>query len=328
MDAGWQWVPPRGFARADEPVVLEAARPGRFRRRMVSDDFARQPPFYHQPGGFLIPDDGLGMQRSRSIGHRAPPAHPPVVINNFAQEEVPGRGRPISVADDFMDIDDSPFSPRRFREHSRPRGRAATSREPSPFQWQHEMETEQIKKELEVYKKKEERKAEEERIKNELLLQRAKEEQKKRDDEAKRKIIEEQAVVEWQRKERERIEKEKQEKEKRELEYKDRLQKDFGLTETQVAKVVTKENNTALDLRRTTHTKIARRHISLETLRVYDLPYQLDDVSFYAHLGPLHRSASLTDGSVTVRSRTICGHQALGARAPSRASLGTYPTDS
>ena len=114
--------------------------------------------------------------------------------------------------------------------------------------------------------------------------------EQEQEDETLRKLIEEGAVLEWQQKERERFEEEKREKEKQEkekqekekqgkekpeLEYKERLRKDFGLTETQGAK----EIDDALDLQRATHTKIARRHISLETLRVYDLPYRLDDVS-------------------------------------------------
>ncbi|KAI9782655.1 MAG: hypothetical protein M1816_001726 [Peltula sp. TS41687] len=60
-------------------------------------------------------------------------------------------------------------------------------------------------------------------------------------------------------------------------EYKQRLKSDFGLSNAQVDKLVDKENTAAPVPKRTTWTKIARRHISLETLRFYDLPYKLDD---------------------------------------------------
>lgn len=373
--------------------------------------------FYHMPGGLFIPEETHALQRSRSTGHRvpledrhySPPQHSPnlpVVINNYQrQEEVPMRGRPISMAEDHWDRDYSPYahhhSPRpHYREHSRPGAHASPPREPSPFHdWRHELETERLKRELEDLKrekdreaqeerirkefaleqarkekerhdeetrllleqakrkkerqeeetrilfeqakknkerqeeeerivrernrkqkereeeqerlkrelmsaherekrereaeeerikneimlkeekKKRERKAEEERIKNEIMIEQAKKEAKKKEEEEQMKAIREQAILDWQRKEREKTEKEKQEQEKRDAEYKERLKRDFGLSETQVANIIKRDNDNAVDLRRVTFTKISKRHVSIETLKAYNLPYKEDDVS-------------------------------------------------
>ncbi|KAI9829832.1 MAG: hypothetical protein M1826_005409 [Phylliscum demangeonii] len=336
MDPRWRWVP------QPEPVVLDATRPARFRRRMASDDFARDGFAWRTTEGLFVPDNGVGLQRSRSHGHRAPPPaspplHPAVVIQqDIRQDDFSNRNRPGNMLDPYLELElvrererererelervrerererererdrgrrRSRSRSREFREHSRPRPFA--SRDPSPFHiWQQELESEHMKKELESFRKQKDREREEQRIRDDLMLRIAKEEQEKREDEERAKKLKEQAVAEWQVKERNRIEKEKQEKaqavlewqtkereraeqekqdkEKREAEYKDRLKKDFGLSDKQIEKIVDKDkkpaagHGNALDLKRTTYTKIARKHISLETLHVFDLPYKLDD---------------------------------------------------
>ncbi|KAI9786724.1 MAG: hypothetical protein M1816_007865 [Peltula sp. TS41687] len=55
-------------------------------------------------------------------------------------------------------------------------------------------------------------------------------------------------------------------------EYKERPSSDLVMSDNNG-----ETHMSSLDLKRTTYTKIARRHISLETLRQFELPYKLDD---------------------------------------------------
>ena len=260
--------------------MLPASRPARFRRRMVSDDYSRAPLFYNTQAGLMMPEPGGGLHRSRSTGHRATGAAAvPNIYNAVIHEEEGPRGRrPVSYVDDerWDHLEHSPF-----REHSRHRVQAI-SRDPSPFyNWQSELEREQMRKELEQLRKEKTREEEEDRIKKEMMLEMALKEKKAREEEAKRKEIEKQAIVEFKRKELEEKEKKKKEEEKREKEYRERLQKDLGLSETQVSRIVKNDSQNAVDLKRTTYTKIARRHVSIETLRVYGMPFKVDDVSVH-----------------------------------------------
>ncbi|KAI9748172.1 MAG: hypothetical protein M1815_003471 [Lichina confinis] len=341
----WGWVPPPGTGYIRDPFVLiEPGRP-RHRPRLLSDRYVPGQHYYQHPpsdpyADMYVPHEDPGLHRAHSIGagRRPPrnPATPPVVINNINQEEIPIRGRPVSVAVPYYaDHEDS-----RTRERSRHRGRdrsraaPARSRDPSPYEWwETNAEVERMKEELEAHKRQKEREAHEQQVKNELMLQKVREEEKKRDEERQRREIEQRAVEEWSRRERERVErenrereeeearrkqietraileherkareraaKEKEEVEQREAEYRARLQKDFNLTEEQIDKLMKKDKSkksgggdgggagtttttrttteltTALE-KRVTYTKIARKHISLETLRHFDLPYKLDD---------------------------------------------------
>lgn len=311
--AGYSYYPPGVYPREEPPVVLEAARP-RYRRRLVSENYMGGPPYYQPGPGLYYPDDDLALHRSRSSGGRMPATlgTPPVVINNVNQEELLARGRPVSVAGNhYYEREGS-----RYRDDAR----HATAADLTPYtSWEREKEKEQMQRELEAFKREKERQADEDRVKTEMLMKVARDAQKKREEEerrkdiekkaiadweqkeraridkekrdkeeeeTRRKAIEAQAVLDWQRKEREKADKEKEEKAKREEEYKDRLKKDFGLTDAQVKKVLSREkenasgSSTALDTKRKTYTKIARKHISLETLRAFDLPYKLDDVGY------------------------------------------------
>ncbi|KAI9851659.1 MAG: hypothetical protein M1838_003128 [Thelocarpon superellum] len=273
MGTPWDYMEHPQFLRPDEPVVLPGARPPRFRHRMFSDDYARPPAFYPgEHGGMFVPEHGAGMHRTRSTGPRhGMPAAPPVVFNNFIHED-DLRGRPLSVGDEWAMREHSPF-----REHSR-HGARFSPRAPSPFyKWQSEAENEHLRKQLDELKREKDKAAEEERLKQEMILKLALKEKKEREDAEKRKEIEKQAIIDFKRKEVEEKEKKKKEEAKREEEYRARLQKDLGLTETQVARIVKSEGQNAVDLRRTTYTKIARRHVSIETLREYNLPFKFDD---------------------------------------------------
>ncbi|KAI9800370.1 MAG: hypothetical protein M1825_004140 [Sarcosagium campestre] len=254
-----------GWPHYNDPVIIEAPRPqARYRAHQ---------PVYQTAGGHLMAAPGLGMQRSRSVGHRhvPAPAAPVVINNNLTPEELPVRGRrPVSIVQDEPDVV--------WREHSRPRGRAGSSRDVSPYYvWQQDADNAQLKKELDELKREKDRQAEADRLKNEFLLKQAKEDKRRREEEEKAKELKKKAIEEWKKEEEERKQKEKEQKEKWEREYQDRLKRDLGLSDRQVAKIVQKDSDQAVDLRRTTYTKISRKHVSIETLRVYGLPYKLDD---------------------------------------------------
>ncbi len=311
------------------PVVLDAPRP-RFRRRMVSENFYGGIP-YQQPVHALAPwEDDLALHRSRSTGHGIPAHHappPPInITNHIQQEEMPVvRGRELAINHAYHHHCGE-ASGGRSRSAHRSRSRRREHDESPHRTWQQERDNEQMRLELEAYKREKERIEEAKRVEAELLLKKAREEQKQREEEDRRKRIEEQAIadfqqkeqarllkerldkekaekereeiekkaiLDWQMKEREKKDKEKEEQLKREEEYKNRLKKDFNLTDSQVAKVLARDQaqeNTALDTKRKTYTKIARKHISIETLRAYDLPYKLDDVCLPFNFEPLlHR---------------------------------------
>jgi len=108
--------------------------------------------------------------------------------------------------------------------------------------------------------------------------ERAAAEKKRRDKEA------EEAVERFKQKETERREKEKREKEEQEREYRHRLQEDLiksGVDEKAIQAILDKkpvpeEKKPATG--RPTYTRMARKHLSIETLRVYQIEYEYDVV--------------------------------------------------
>ncbi|KAI9749940.1 MAG: hypothetical protein M4579_006675 [Chaenotheca gracillima] len=300
----------RVYDQGRPAVVLPAGRP-HHRPRHVSDDHFRHQ-YVHPADGLLFPPEAPMMQRSRSTGHRNRVGPRPVITHEEDYEDAHRRGRPSSVTDDYYSPEPSPRLA--FREHSRPRPRAATSRDPSPFvSWQQELENETLrrqldeiqrekdiakdrvlaeqrvkdavlKEQLDALRKQQEKEAAEKRIteekkrlKDQLYLEQIEAEKKKLRDAEERKVFEQQAVENWKKKEKEKAEKEKAEAAKKDDDYKQRLKADLGLSDLQISKIIKKDTENAVDLRRTTFTKISRRHISIETLRTYGLDYKLDE---------------------------------------------------
>ncbi|OLN92901.1 Reticulocyte-binding protein 2-like protein a 5 [Colletotrichum chlorophyti] len=118
-----------------------------------------------------------------------------------------------------------------------------------------------------------------------------KREQEEREKEFQRRLQEE------RQKELDRLAKEKKEKEEREKEYQRRLQEDLiksGLDEKAIAAILKKEKipqpakpkpapapapvpaDNALVAHRATYTRMARKHLSIETLRTYQVEWELD----------------------------------------------------
>jgi len=105
------------------------------------------------------------------------------------------------------------------------------------------------------------------------------EEKKAEEEKKEKKEAEERAIKEYKAKEAEKAAKEKKEKEEREAEYKKRLEEDLrksGMDDRQIAIVLKKEKDGSADPNRPTYTRMARRYLSIETLRELRIDYTLD----------------------------------------------------
>ncbi|KAI1327568.1 hypothetical protein F5Y16DRAFT_399349 [Xylariaceae sp. FL0255] len=156
-----------------------------------------------------------------------------------------------------------------------------------------EHELREAKKELDALREKKEREEVERRMKQKIELDRLKEEENALAEKKRREKEAKEAVERYKKEEAERQLKEKEEKEEREREYKHRMQEQLlksGLGEHEINAILSgkkiekqkeKEKEKAKltiieDKPRPTYTRMARRHLSLETLRVYDIDYTLD----------------------------------------------------
>jgi len=166
-----------------------------------------------------------------------------------------------------------------------------------------ERELREAKKELDAIRERKERDELERRVKQKLELDRLKEEEAALAEKKRREKEAMEAVEKYKKQEAERIAKEKAEAAKRDAEYKQRMQEHLlksGLDEKEInaileGKKIEKEKkekqreiahrtevNIYEDRPRPTYTRMARRHLSLETLRLYDIDYVLDQVSIIA----------------------------------------------
>ncbi|KAI3326464.1 hypothetical protein HD806DRAFT_551445 [Xylariaceae sp. AK1471] len=157
-----------------------------------------------------------------------------------------------------------------------------------------ERELREAKKELDAIREKKDRDELERRIKQKLELDRLKEEEASLAEKRHREKEAKEAVEKYKKKEAERVLKEKEETEEREREYKHRMREQFlksGLNEKEINAVLggegyqieeEKENEKQQqqpgyrEMPRPTYSRMARKHLSLETLRVYDIDYVLD----------------------------------------------------
>lgn len=149
-------------------------------------------------------------------------------------------------------------------------------------------ELHRAKQELDEIRRRESRAEEERRIKEELELKRLKaeelatEEKKRRDREAM------DAVERYKKQEADRQIMEKQRKEKEEKEYKLRMREDLrksGLDEVAISAILEKKKipEPIDSTQRPTYTRMARRHLSIETLRTFQIDFDIDAVSKILH---------------------------------------------
>jgi len=133
------------------------------------------------------------------------------------------------------------------------------------------------KKELQAYKDKMQREEEEKRLKREMEFKRLEQEKKEAEEKKAREEAKKKAIEEYKIKEAEKAIKEKKEKEEKEKEYKHRLEDDLrksGLDERQINAILKKEKE--VDPNRPTYTRMARRHLSIETLNRYRIDFEYD----------------------------------------------------
>lgn len=239
----------------------------------------------------------IEREREKRVQKEKPATPQSIVINNRIENH--------QEEDDYDERDYRLAVGLPARARSRSRRRESEARDPG-YMSKEEYELERTRKELERFKLQAKREEEEKLLEKEMELKRLREEikaeedkKKKKEDEEraireykakeaekkeaekKKKEDEERAIKEYTAREAERIAKEKKEKEEREAEYKRRLEEDLrksGMDDRQIAIVLKKDKDGATDLNRPTYTRMARRYLSIETLRELRIDFTLDTV--------------------------------------------------
>lgn len=147
---------------------------------------------------------------------------------------------------------------------------------------QEEADLRRAKDELDAIKRRQAQAEEEARIKKELELKRLKDEEREAEAQKRREKAAEEAVEHYKKKEMERIQREKEEQKQREKEYQRRLQEQLlqsGLDEQQITAILRKEKipEPKPEKPNPKYTRMARKHLSIETLRTFDVEYLVDD---------------------------------------------------
>lgn len=269
------------------PVVLPQ-RPARNRPRHASEHHTRQQYYVDEGNGYLLPSPGLsggGVHRSSSMaGHRRPAS---IIINNSQYEDYSPerRSRRRSYHDDAYGSDswdERPHSHERHRPHSRGGGRRHASRTPSP----RDPELERRLEKLADFERREEEEALRQKIEEEKNLEEARKAKQKKEEKALKKL----AVEEYNAKKLEDELKAKKKKEEEDQAFRERVRTTFGAagySEESIEKILQKGEKGSkhegqkqiMDLRRPTYIKVQRKHLSPETLDVYELPWEWDPVS-------------------------------------------------
>jgi myosin heavy subunit len=151
----------------------------------------------------------------------------------------------------------------------------------------------EAKRQLDEIKKKEAQKAEEERLRRELEFKRMKQAEMEAVAKEEREKEVKAALEQYRIKEMERLAKEEKEREEADKEVERRMQKsliDAGIPENHIAAILKGEKVQQNEIAiidphmsapahrdsRPTYTRVARRHVSFETLRTFSLDYDLD----------------------------------------------------
>jgi hypothetical protein len=284
---------------SDEDEIDIHVRRGR--ASPVYDARPRRAPQYYSQRETRLEVAGGRYERSRSRGYyreiererprereRERPVTPqPIIINNRIENH--------QEEDEYNREDRYLALAAPVRTRSRSRHRESVSNEPG-YMSREDYELERTRKELERYKLEKQHEEDEKMMKKELELKRLREEKKAEEEKKEKKEAEERAIKEYKAKEAEKAAKEKKEKEEREAEYKKRLEEDLrksGMDDRQIAVVLKKEKDGSADPNRPTYTRMARRYLSIETLRELRIDYTLDTV----------RSSLLTCGALTNASQ-------------------------
>ncbi|KAL2756124.1 hypothetical protein ACRALDRAFT_2027737 [Sodiomyces alcalophilus JCM 7366] len=272
----------------------------------------RQAGAYLVPGRTVVRTRSRSRERFRQPNSpQSPPApasHPVIINNNRFYHErsddeddyrqlqvVPPRQRSLSRSRPTADlISRQEFEAERLRrelEEMKLNQLRDEDERRAQKQSRDEAELRRAKRELDEIRAREEREKEEERIKRELVLERLKEEEREKELKKQREEEAQAAVERYKQQERERMAREEREAAEREKEYQRRLQEDLiqsGLDEKHITAILKKEKvpeNPApapapaappAEMSRQTYTRMARKHLSIETLRTFHIEYDLD----------------------------------------------------
>ena len=271
------------------PVIIHAGRPARHRPRLATaHSIPRQPVYYTGPNGqLLVPAEGI--HRSASVSGQRPAQ---VIINNDnAVQWDDHHDRRARSAHGTRYYYEEDYDRVVRRERSTSRRRTPSPYEPDP-------ETIIKLRELEEIKRREEEKERFHRAEEELLLKQAKEREEMEAREKEEKELKKKVIAEYKLKEEEERQKKKKEKEKEDEEFKERMRKTLwanGYSNEQIERMMKKaekkdhgsnpsnarheEHSTVVALNRPTYIKVHRKYLDPETLDVYEMPWEWDDVS-------------------------------------------------
>lgn len=266
--------------------------------------YVQSPPrprtYYGVPAGpsYLVPEQQTTLiarsrSRDRSRERRESPpqaaAANPVIINNRFYNDHSSddddrsrsrsRSRPSRRAREDWQMEQT----RRDLDQLRLTRARETDEHRLAKEYRDEAELQSAKRELDDIKRREARADDEKRIKREMELQRLREEEQAIEEKKRRDKEAAEAVERYKQKEMERRVKEEKEKEENEKEYQRRLQEDLiksGLDEKAIAAIISKKKvPEALESTpdgRPTYTRMRRKYLSIETLRTFQVEYDLD----------------------------------------------------
>lgn len=301
------------------PFVL-STRPAR-QNRHHDHDRGSQQIVYVDGNGLLVPSGPVrqGLQRSHSVtantGRRSPTQ---IFITNTQREEHSpvrsSRRRSINYDKRYSDDGSSDEEygrqrrDRRQRSSTRYRHESRHNKRESPIPPPHHNEHEEPKhhidpvllKKVEEYEREKEEAARRKKYDQEQIVKAAEEKAKKEKEEAMKKA----AVAEYNAKQIAEEAKEKKAKEEADKAFQERVKTTFrnaGYSDQSIERILEKEGKgqhagekKIMDLTRPTYIKVHRKYLSPDTLDVYELPWEWDDVS----LPP--KTASLPDFKFTI----------------------------
>ena len=261
------------------------------------------PQFYYEDanGNLIIPGGaggGAGGFRRGSFGQGSRPTS--IVINNSQRDEVSPDRRPRPRRRSSDSRYESSESSDRSREHSRDRRRhrrhskhyRKKSRSPSA-----DPNMERRLDRLKELERKEEEEEARRRFEEEQVIEEARRAKKKREEEEMKNA----AVAEWKQKELEKEIKAKEAKEEADRIYQERVRAEFaakGYSDESIEEFLKKqqkedkkkkkhkEHEETLDLSRPRYLKVHTRYLSPDTLDIYELPWEWDEVSFFPFNSP------------------------------------------
>ena len=314
----------------DEPIVLNTGPSHHHgsRPRLYSEHRHRsQHPVYVSEDGTLLVPAGSSANRSSSVSAQRPTQ---VIINNENagnwEEHFDPERRPRSSHGHRYEED---YYIRRDRSRSRSHVRQRT---PSPYY--EEFETREKMKELELYKRKEEEHIQKKRAEEHLALKMAKEKAEEIEREEENKKLKEKVIAEYKAKEMEEKLKKADEKKKADEDFKDRMRKTLlsnGYSDDQIERMMKKAEKKeggggggggghhhhvekSLALARPTYIKVHRKHLDVETLEVYQLPWEWDEVSFIHTLFTIHTKDWVVNKCCVFRMIRIISSSSNGFR--------------